>query len=304
MTRLLKVAAVQTWHDWDEEATVGRVFELCARAARDGAQLVLPSELFAAPYFCKAVNPKYRDLARPAKGHPLIARFQDLARETETVIPLSFYERAGEQLYNSVAVIDADGTVLGIYRKCHIPDFDGYIETAYFDASPDGPQVWDTRYLRLGVGICWDQWFPELARAMVLKGAELLVYPTAIGSEPKWPDLDTAEQWQSAMRGHAASNVIPVLAANRIGTETDDGYTIDFYGSSFACDQRAHVVSQLGRTEEGIVTATFNLDQAAKDRNHWGTFQTRRPRNYGLLIDTPAGPPPEPQMSSSPTRSG
>ena len=297
MTRQIKVAAIQTRHDWDEEATVARVFDMCATAARDGAHLVLPSELFATPYFCKAVNPAYRDLARPAEGHPMIARFQDLARDTDTVIPLSFYERAGDHLYNSVAVIDADGAVLGIYRKCHIPDFDGYIETAYFDPSPDGPQVWDTKHLRLGVGICWDQWFPELARGMALMGAELLVYPTAIGSEPSWPDWDTSDQWQAAMRGHAAVNLVPVLAANRTGRETDDGYTLTFYGRSFCTDHRANMVAEMGRDDEGILTATLDLDRAAAERNIWGTFQTRQPRNYGRIVDTPAGPPPMPRSA-------
>ncbi len=292
MARELKVAAIQTHHDWNTEATVNRVFDLCAEAARGGAHLVLPSELFATPYFCKAVNPAHRDLARPAEGHPMIARFQDLARDTDTVIPMSFYERAGDRLYNSVAVIDADGAVLGIYRKCHIPDFDGYIETAYFDPSPDGPQVWQTKHLRLGVGICWDQWFPEMARAMALKGADLLVYPTAIGSEPSFPDWDTSDQWQTAMRGHAAVNLVPVLAANRTGTETDDGYTLNFYGRSFCTDHRANVVAEMGRDDSGILTATLDLDRAAAERHVWGTFQTRQPRNYGVLVDTPAGPLP------------
>ncbi|MEL6575997.1 MAG: nitrilase-related carbon-nitrogen hydrolase [Pseudomonadota bacterium] len=292
MARTLKVAAVQTWHDWDEAATVDRVFTLAAEAARAGAQLVLPSELFATPYFCKARNPRYRDLAQPAEGHPLIARFQQLARETDTVIPLSFYERAGEHLYNSVAVIDADGAVLGIYRKCHIPDFDGYIETAYFEPSPDGPQVWETRHLRLGVGICWDQWFPELARAMALAGAELLVYPTAIGSEPLHPDWDTLEQWQTVMRGHAAANLLPVLAANRVGREEDDGYTLDFYGGSFVCNHRAAMLGALGRAESGVFAATLDLDLAAAERRFWGVFQTRQPANYQALAEMPAGPPP------------
>ena len=161
-----------------------------------------------------------------------------------------------------------------------------------FDPSPDGPQVWETRHLRLGVGICWDQWFPEMARAMALKGAELLVYPTAIGSEPNFPDWDSAEQWQCAMRGHSASNLVPVLAANRVGVEVDDGYTLDFYGSSFCSNHRAAKIAEMGRTESGILMAELDLDQAAHDRDVWGVFQTRQPRNYGILADTPAGPPP------------
>ncbi|MCP5149901.1 MAG: N-carbamoylputrescine amidase [Chromatiales bacterium] len=282
MARELTVAALQTNHDWDHEATVGRVLDLARRAAREGARLILPSELFETPYFCKARNPAYRDLARPAEGHPTIARFQDLAREHAVVIPVSFYERAGERLYNAVAVVDADGEVLGIYRKCHIPDFEGYIETAYFEPSPDGAQVWRTRYLTLGVGICWDQWFPELARAMVLAGAELLVYPTAIGSEPVHSDWDTRDQWQTVMRGHAAANQIPVLAANRVGRETDDGITIDFYGGSFCVDQRARDLVALDR-EPGIAMATIDLDAAARDRRVWGALRTRRPELYGAL---------------------
>ncbi|MCR9127876.1 MAG: N-carbamoylputrescine amidase [Rhodobacteraceae bacterium] len=292
MSRILNVAAIQTSHTWDTAETEDRVFDLARQAAADGAHLVLPSELFATPYFCKARNASYRDLAQPALNHPLIARFQTLARETDTVIPVSFYERGATGLYNSVAVIDADGSVLGIYRKCHIPDFDGYIETAYFDPGPDGPAVWHTRHLVLGVGICWDQWFPELARAMALQGAELLVYPTAIGSEPNHPEWDTAEQWQIAMRGHAAANLVPVLAANRVGRETDDGVTLDFYGSSFCCDHRAAKIAELDRTSTGILRATLDLDRAASERNIWGTFQTRQPRNYHSLVATPPGPPP------------
>ena len=292
MTRTITVAALQTHHTWDAEDNIRRVIALTEQAAAQGAQVILPSELFESPYFPKTTTQRYRDLARPADGHPLIRQFSELAARLGVVIPTSFYERADSGFYNSVAVIDADGAVLGIYRKCHIPAFEAYHEDAFFDPSPDGPQVWDTRFCKLGVGICWDQWFPELARAMALKGAELLVYPSAIGSETFDQSWDSAAQWRTAMMGHSAVNIVPVLAANRIGSESDDGVTLDFYGTSFCCNHRAEIVADAGRDVEGMALATFDLDLAAKDRLQWGTFQTRQPRNYGILADTPAGPPP------------
>lgn len=292
MSRRLTVAALQTRHDWDTEATVSRVLAMAEEAADRGAELILPSELFETPYFCKSQSLRYRELARPAEGHPLIARFAAFARARGVVVPLSFYERAGERLYNSVAVIDADGTVLGVYRKCHIPQFEAYHEDLFFDPSPDGAQVWQTRIGTLGVGICWDQWFPELARSMVLMGAELLVYPTAIGSETYDADLDSAPQWRAAMQGHAAVNLVPVLAANRVGQESDDGVTLDFYGTSFCLDHRANVVADAGRDCDAVMLASVDLDAAAEARALWGTFQTRRPDLYGAITGTPAGPPP------------
>lgn len=295
MSRILTVAALQTRMGWDQEANVARMLELATQAAEAGARLILPSELFETPYFCKVADPRYCDLARPVQGHPTIEAFRRFARAHQAVVPVSFYERAEDGLYNSAAIIDADGEVLGIYRKSHIPQFDGYRENAYFRPSAEGAKVWKTRWLTLGVGICWDQWFPELARAMALMGAELLVYPTAIGSETIRTDWDSAEQWRAAMRGHAASNLVPVLAANRIGRETDDGVTLDFYGTSFCTDQRARIVAEAGRDEETVVLATLDLDQAAADRDFWGVYQTRRPTLYGALSQVPAGPPPAPE---------
>ena len=292
MSRNVTVAAIQTHHSWDADDNVARILAMAEDAADKGAQVVLPSELFETPYFPKTETVRYRELARPAEGHPVIARFAELARKRDVVIPVSFYEKAESGLYNSVAVIDAGGDVLGIYRKCHIPAFEAYHEDAFFDPSPDGPMVWKTRYLNLGVGICWDQWFPEMARAMALMGAELLAYPTAIGSETFDPTWDSAAQWRSAMLGHAAVNIIPVLAANRIGSETDDGVTLDFYGTSFCCNHRAEVIADAGRDVEASMLATLDLDLAAKDRLQWGTFQTRQPQNYLGLVETPAGPPP------------
>ena len=292
MPRTVTVAALQTHHSWDAEDNVARVIELVEKAAAQGARVILPSELFEAPYFPKTTTQRYRQLAKPADGHPLIERFSALAARLEVVIPVSFYEKSDSGMYNSAAIIDADGSVLGIYRKCHIPAFEAYHEDAFFDPSPDGPQVWETRYVKLGLGICWDQWFPEMARAMALKGAELLAYPSAIGSETFDTTWDSAGQWRAAMVGHTAANVVPLMASNRIGSETDDGVTLDFYGTSFVCNHRAEIVADAGRDVEGMALATLDLDQIAKDRAQWGTFQTRQPRNYGVLVETPAGPPP------------
>ena len=292
MPRTVALAALQTHHTWDAEDNVARVIGLVEQAAEQGAQVILPSELFESPYFPKTPTQRYRDLAKPAEGHPLIQRFSDLAANLEVVIPVSFYEKAEGALYNSAAVIDADGSVLGIYRKCHIPQFEAYHEDAFFDPSPDGPQVWNTRYVKLGLGICWDQWFPEMARAMTLMGAEVLAYPSAIGSETFDPDWDSSGQWRAAMMGHSASNAIPVMASNRIGRETDDGVTLDFYGTSFICNQKVEIIADAGRDVEGMAIATIDLDVAAKDRAQWGTLQTRQPQNYRVLVDTPAGPPP------------
>ena len=292
MTRNVTVATLQTHHTWDVEDNIARVIALVEKAAEQGAQVILPSELFETPYFCKTSEQRYRDLARPAEGHPMIRRFSELAARLEVVIPMSFYERAETGLYNSAAVIDADGSVLGIYRKCHIPQFEAYHEDAFFDPSPDGPQVWNTRYVKLGLGICWDQWFPEMARAMTLMGAELLAYPSAIGSETFDPTWDSSGQWRAAMMGHSAANAIPVMASNRIGSETDDGVTLDFYGTSFICNQKVEIIADAGRDVEGMAIATLDLDEALKDRVQWGTLQTRQPRHYRTLIDLPAGEPP------------
>jgi len=283
---------LQTTHDWNQSETVGRVLDLAHRAADQGARLVLPSELFEAPYFCKTDNPTYRDLARPIAGHPTIALFQKFARERQVVVPVSIYERAEEGLFNSVAVVDADGALLGIYRKSHIPQFPGYRENAFFAPSQEGPKVWATRHLKLGVGICWDQWFPEQARMMALMGAELLVYPTAIGREPSDSLRDSRDQWQTVMRGHAASNLVPVLACNRTGRETDYGVMIDFYGSSFLTDPMGAMIASASRDREEIVMGTVDLDKAYEAREYWGVFQTRRPEMYRTIVETPAGPPP------------
>jgi N-carbamoylputrescine amidase len=276
------VAAIQCPLGGSLTANLERVIHGVAEARGHGAEIILPSELFEGPYFCRAEKDVLFDLARPAAGHPTIAAFQELAHRLGVVIPVSFFERAGQSFYNSVAIIDADGKQLGIYRKSHIPAGPGYEEKFYFRPGDTGFKAWDTKYGRIGVGICWDQWFPECARAMTLLGAEVLLYPTAIGSEPHEPDLDTKDPWQRAMIGHAVSNVIPVVAANRIGTE--DGQT--FYGSSFIANHRGDKVAELGRTDEGVIVHTFDRAELRRTRAAWGFFRDRRPELYGPLVAT------------------
>jgi N-carbamoylputrescine amidase len=282
--RLLTVAAVQCSLGGSRDENVARVMSLVRRAADRGAQVILPPELLEGPYFCRAEKAEFFDWAAPVEGHPTLRAFSSLAKELGAVIPVSFFERAGQHYYNSVAVLDADGSVLGVYRKSHIPDGPGYEEKFYFRPGDTGFRAFVTRHATIGVGICWDQWFPECARAMTLLGAEVLFYPTAIGSEPHDPDLDTREPWQRAMIGHAVSNVIPVVAANRVGTE--DGQR--FYGSSFICDPRGDKVSELGQTEDGIAIFTFDLARIRRTRGAWGLFRDRRPELYGALVDPDA----------------
>lgn len=273
------VAALQAPLGDSLDANVARIERLVREAAGRGAQIILPSELFEGPYFCRDERDEHFALARPLDGHPTVARFSELARELGVALPVSFFERAGQAYYNSLAMIDADGAVLGLYRKSHIPDGPGYEEKFYFRPGDTGFRVWTTRFGTIGVGICWDQWFPECARAMTLMGADVLFYPTAIGSEPAAPELDTRDPWQRAMIGHAVSNIVPVVSANRVG---DEGGQV-FYGSSFIADTRGDKVAELGRTEEGVITATFDLDDVRRSRASWGFFRDRRPDLYGAL---------------------
>lgn len=274
--KTLTVAALQTSFGQDLQANVDRVTEMVHQAADRKAQVILPSELFEGPYFCREENEDFFALARPFKDHPTIAHFRKIARERQVAIPVSFFERDQQCYYNSLAMIDADGTVLGLYRKSHIPDGPGYEEKFYFRPGDTGFKVWNTRYAMIGAGICWDQWFPECARAMMLQGADLLMYPTAIGTEPHDPSLDTKDPWQRAMIGHAVSNVVPVVAANRIGRE---GGQI-FYGHSFIADHRGNIVQELGREEHGVILATFDLELIRKHRAAFGFFRDRRPELY------------------------
>ena len=280
-TNRIRVAATQCAFTDRLDENVARVEALVREAAARGAQVILPSELFEGLYFCREEKDAFFDWAKPAAGHPTIARFQQLARELGVVIPVSFFERDGQAFYNSLAMVDADGSMLGIYRKSHIPDGPGYEEKFYFRPGNTGFKVWATRFGRLGVGICWDQWYPECARAMMLLGAELLLYPTAIGTEPESPDFDTKDLWQRAMVGHAVSNVVPVVASNRIGTE--GGQT--FYGHSFISDHRGEVMAELGRTETGVLVAELDLEEIRRNRASFGFFRDRRPDLYGLLTE-------------------
>lgn len=248
-------------------------------AAAKGASVILLPELFEGPYFCREERDEFFASARPLGHHPTIMHFQSVAAELQVVIPVSFFERAGQAYFNSVAVVDADGSVLGVYRKSHIPDGPGYEEKFYFRPGDTGFSAWPTRYGTIGVGICWDQWFPECARAMLLAGADVLLYPSAIGSEPDAPDLDTKDPWQRAMIGHAVSNVVPVGAANRIGTE---GGQV-FYGHSFIANHRGDIVAELGEAEEGTIVASFDLEAIRRERASFGFFRDRRPDLYAIL---------------------
>jgi N-carbamoylputrescine amidase len=279
-TSRIKVAALQSAFTTDTENNVAQMAEMTIQAAKQGAQVVLLPELFENIYFCTFEKDEYFALARPVEDHPTVRQFQKLAKEYKLAIPVSFFEREGQCYYNSLAMVDADGSVMGVYRKSHIPDGPGYEEKYYFRPGNTGFKVWPTRYGKIGVGICWDQWFPECARAMMLQGADILMYPTAIGTEPEEPNLDTKDLWQRAMIGHAVSNIVPVVAANRVGVEPRQ----TFYGHSFISDHRGNKVSELNRTERGIVSAEFDLDMIQQNRAAFGFFRDRRPDLYGALV--------------------
>ncbi|HEY1425347.1 MAG TPA: N-carbamoylputrescine amidase [Caulobacteraceae bacterium] len=288
MARTLTLAAIQASYGGDLSANLQKTRGFIREAAAKGAQVVLPSELFQGPYFCVRQEERWFAEAHPWREHPCVTALAPLAGELGIVLPISIFEREGPHYFNSLVMADADGSLMGVYRKSHIPDGPGYQEKYYFRPGDTGFRVWPTRFGRLGVGVCWDQWFPEAARAMTLMGAEALLYPTAIGSEPHDPTLDTALPWRRAMQGHAVSNVIPVVGANRTGFEPWDGYPGGgqrFYGASFICDHRGDLVSELGRDEEGVVTATFDLDFLAAHRAAWGFFRDRRPDLYGALTE-------------------
>ena len=286
MTRTLNVAALQTSYGPDMAANIAETADLIRQAAAGGAQVILPSELFQGPYFCVAQEERWFATAYPWRDHPAVKTLAPLAGELGVVIPISIFEREGPHYFNSLVMADADGSLMGVYRKSHIPDGPGYMEKYYFRPGDTGFKVWDSRHGRLGVGICWDQWYPECARAMTLMGAEVLLYPTAIGSEPHDASLDTALPWRRAMQGHAVSNVIPVVGANRIGFEPWENYPGGgqrFYGSSFIANHRGDLVADLGRDEDGIAQASFDLDYLATHRAAWGFFRDRRPDLYGAL---------------------
>lgn len=288
--RTVTLAATQMACSWNTEENVARAMKLVRAAHAKGAQVILVQELFETPYFCKDQLARHFSLARPFEGNPLIAAFSALARELGVVLPLSFFERATNAHFNSLAMIDADGSVLGLYRKSHIPDGPGYQEKYYFNPGDTGFRVWDTRFGRIGAGICWDQWFPECARAMALQGAEILCYPTAIGSEPApAPPVDSSAHWRRVMQGHAGANYVPLIASNRIGREAGESCEITFYGTSFISGPTGEILAEAGRDAEAVITASVDLDEIALARRSWGMFRDRRPDLYGPLLTLDGG---------------
>jgi N-carbamoylputrescine amidase len=290
--RNVTLAATQFACTWDRAQNVAIAERLVRRAAGQGANVVLLQELFETPYFCAVQNRAFYDLASPLANHPTVEHFRRLAAALNVVIPVSIYERAGEVLFNSVVVVDADGGIAGHYRKSHIPQFPGYEEKYYFSPGDTGFQPIQTAFGMMGIAICWDQWFPEAARSLVLGGAEYLLYPTAIGSEPSDPSLDSMEHWRMVMRGHAAANMVPVVASNRIGCETTDGVSVTFYGSSFIAGPTGALAAEADRDTEGVLTATFDLDRCRAERTNWGTFRDRRPDLYAPLLSLDGQPRP------------
>ncbi|MDU4697633.1 MULTISPECIES: N-carbamoylputrescine amidase [Paenibacillus] len=281
--RNVKVAATQMSCSCNKDENIAKADRLVREAARQGAQIILLQELFETPYFCQKEKSDYYVYATEMEENAAIQHFRKVAKELEVVLPISFYEKKNNARYNSLAVIDADGEVLGRYRKSHIPDGPGYEEKFYFNPGDTGFKVWKTRYAKIGVGVCWDQWYPEAARCMALMGAELLFYPTAIGSEPQDGSIDSRDHWQMCMLGHAASNLVPVIASNRVGTETDEESSITFYGSSFIAGPQGNKVAEADRTEETVLVAEFDLDQLEIQRIEWGIFRDRRPDLYKII---------------------
>ena len=253
-------------------------------AAAGGSRIILIPELFESKYFCKDLVAEHLKRALPLDDNPTITHFQELAKELNVVLPLSVFERAGNALFNTVVMVDADGSSMGIYRKSHIPDGPGYTEKYFFSPGDTGFRVWNTQHGRVGVGICWDQWFPEAARAMALAGAQCIIYPTAIGSEPADPSWDSSRHWQRVMQGHAAANIIPVMAANRVGHEKGSTTEITFYGSSFIADHTGEIVAEAGRDSEEVISAEFDVAAIEALRTSWGLFRDRRPDLYGSLL--------------------
>jgi N-carbamoylputrescine amidase len=282
MSRKITLAVLQSALTDDPATNIKRVSELVREAASKGADVVLPSELFEGHYFCTSQEERNFDRAHPWRESPAVKAMAKLAAELNVVIPVSIFEKAGPAYFNTVVMIDADGSLMGIYRKSHIPDGPGYQEKYYFRPGDTGFRVWDTKKGKIGVGICWDQWYPEAARAMALMGADVLLYPTAIGSEPHDSSLDTAARWRRAMLGHAVSNVTPVAAANRVGDENGQV----FYGTSFISDHTGEILGDLDREEEGVVVASVDMDEVDRARAAWGFFRDRRTDLYGPLVNS------------------
>ena len=282
--RKVTVAATQMPCGWDVNQNIAQADRLVRQAAAEGANVILLQELFERVYFCQKQREDYRQFAVTIDQNPAVAHFQKVAKELNVVLPISVFERAGQVSFNSVVMIDATGDILGVYRKTHIPDGPGYCEKFYFSPGDTGFKVWSTRFGRIGVGICWDQWFPEAARAMVLMGAELLLYPTAIGSEPYNDAIDSSQHWQRTQQGHAAANVMPVIASNRVGREEIEDSHISFYGSSFIADATGALVQSMNKADTGVICHSFDLDALDQQRQEWGLFRDRRPTQYGTLL--------------------
>jgi N-carbamoylputrescine amidase len=280
MTEITVAALQLALNSADERENIAAVASLVEDAAAKGAQIVLPPELFSSPYFCKTEEEELFAIARPTAEHPSVIAMKALAKALKIVIPTSFFERDGHHYYNTLAMIGTDGEIIGTYRKSHIPDGPGYEEKYYFRPGNDGFKVWDVLGTKVGIGVCWDQWYPECARVMALMGAELLFYPTAIGSEPYDATLDTSRMWRRAMVGHSVSNCMPVIAANRIGVESECGTEQTFYGHSFITDEWGDYVAEFGRDETGVLVSTLDLARAAKHRAGMGFFRDRRPQLY------------------------
>ena len=281
--RSLQIGVVQFACSDSAEENISTASRLIRDAASKGAKIILVQELFSGLYFCQEQNPDHFKRAYSVTDDPAVAALSALAGELGVAIPISFFEKAGQVFYNTVAMADADGSILGIYRKSHIPDGPGYNEKYYFRSGDTGFRVWDTAHGRVGVGICWDQWFPEGARAMALLGAEVILYSTAIGSEPGQPAFDSSRHWQRTQQGHAAANMTPVAAANRIGSETVGGKVQSYYGSSFIAGPDGALVAEAERDGEAVLIASFDRDTLARDRATWGLFRDRRPDLYGLI---------------------
>ncbi len=281
--RKVKVAATQMSCSWDKSETLMQADALVREAAGQGANIILLQELFETPYFCQLQKFEYFSLATKPEENPAIKHFQKVAKELNVVLPISFFEKAGNTQFNSIAIIDADGQILGIYRKTHIPDGLPYAEKFYFTPGDTGFKAWKTKFGTIGVGICWDQWFPETARSMALLGAELLFFPTAIGSEPTLKH-DSSTHWRNTMAGHAAANMMPVIASNRIGTESDGDSSMTFYGKSFIADNHGEIVKQADDHTSQVLVAEFDLDALAEERRFWGIYRDRRPEMYKTLL--------------------
>lgn len=281
--RPVTLAATQMSCSWDVDENIAKAEAMVRRAAEAGAQVILLQELFETPYFCITQDYDHLDLAQSIEDSRVVSHFGALAGELGVVLPVSFYERSNQARFNSLAIFDADGSHKFTYRKSHIPQFPGYEEKFYFSPGDTGFEVVETRFGKLGCGICWDQWFPEASRAMALKGAEILMFPTAIGSEPAAPELDSAAHWRRTMQGHAAANIMPLVTSNRVGHEAADHVSMEFYGTSFIAGYTGEILADANRNEETVLTATVNLDEAEKYRVSWGVFRDRRPDLYGAV---------------------